>query len=75
VRAVRCRPWAAFRQSAAVPFIELDQDDRSGPLGRGETLRINGSQWQEFSRVLLFAFIYEGRAELVACRCGDYDQV
>lgn len=42
------------------PFIELDQDDRSGRSIGGETLRINGSHWPEFSRVLIFAFIYEG---------------
>ncbi|MEC4750527.1 TerD family protein [Methylomicrobium sp. Wu6] len=42
------------------PFIELDQDDRSGRSVGGETMRINGSHWQEFSRVLIFAFIYEG---------------
>ncbi|GAB6139622.1 TerD family protein [Methylosoma difficile] len=42
------------------PFIELDQDDRSGQSVGGETLRINGNYWQEFHRVLVFAFIYEG---------------
>lgn len=42
------------------PFIELDQDDRSGRSVGGETLRINGQHWAEFSRVLIFAFIYEG---------------
>lgn len=42
------------------PFIELDQDDRSGQSIGGETLRINGQYWQEFQRILVFAFIYEG---------------
>ncbi len=42
------------------PFIELDQDDRSGRSLGGETMRINGKYWPEFSRVLIFAFIYEG---------------
>jgi tellurite resistance protein TerA len=42
------------------PFIELDQDDRSGRSIGGETMRINGNYWHEFSRVLIFAFIYEG---------------
>ncbi|MDD1612627.1 MAG: TerD domain-containing protein [Methylococcaceae bacterium] len=42
------------------PFIELDQDDRSGRSIGGETMRINGKSWHEFSRVLIFAFIYEG---------------
>lgn len=42
------------------PFIELDQDDRSGLSVAGETLRINGNHWQEFRRILIFTFIYEG---------------
>jgi len=42
------------------PYIELDQDDRSGRSVAGETLRINGNHWHEFSRVLIFTFIYEG---------------
>ncbi|MGZ8189071.1 MAG: TerD family protein [Methylosarcina sp.] len=42
------------------PFIELDQDDRSGRSVVGETLRINGNNWHEFRRILIFAFIYEG---------------
>lgn len=42
------------------PFIELDQDDRSGQSVGGETLRINGQHWQDFRRVLIFTFIYEG---------------
>jgi tellurite resistance protein TerA len=42
------------------PFIELDQDDRSGQSIGGENLRINGRHWQEFRRILVFAFIYEG---------------
>ncbi|CAG1021431.1 General stress protein 16U [Patescibacteria group bacterium] len=42
------------------PFIELDQDDRSGHSIGGETLRINGRYWAEFRRILIFTFIYEG---------------
>ena len=42
------------------PFIELDQDDRSGNSIGGETLRINGRYWPEFRRILIFTFIYEG---------------
>ena len=42
------------------PFIELDQDDRSGQSLCGETLRINGRYWQEFRRILIYTFIYEG---------------
>lgn len=42
------------------PFVELDQDDRSGQSIGGETLRINGRYWHEFRRILVYTFIYEG---------------
>ncbi len=42
------------------PFIELDQDDRSGSSVGGETLRINGKHLHEFRRILIYTFIYDG---------------
>ncbi|MEF3073768.1 TerD family protein [Methylobacter sp. Wu1] len=42
------------------PYIELDQDDRSGTSVTGENLAVNGDCWHLFRRVLIFAFIYEG---------------
>lgn len=42
------------------PFIELAGDDRTGQVAGGEWMRINGSQWQNLRRVLIYAFIYEG---------------
>ncbi len=42
------------------PFIELDQDDRSGSSVGGETLRINMKHLHEFRRILIYTFIYEG---------------
>ncbi|WP_027158824.1 TerD family protein [Methylobacter luteus] len=42
------------------PYIELDQDDRSGTSVTGENLAVNGDYWHLFRRVLIFAFIYEG---------------
>lgn len=42
------------------PYIQLDQDDRTGAIAAGETLRINGRHWPKIRRVALFAFIYEG---------------
>jgi tellurite resistance protein TerA len=44
------------------PFIKLRADDRSGASTDGEWLEINGDQWEHISRVLIFAFIYEGVA-------------
>lgn len=42
------------------PFIELAGDDRTGQVAGGEWMRINGAQWQNMRRVLVYAFIYEG---------------
>ncbi|MDS4068762.1 MAG: TerD family protein [Candidatus Competibacter sp.] len=42
------------------PYIQLMGDDRSGASAEGEFLHINGQQWNELDRVLLFAMIYEG---------------
>ena len=42
------------------PYIELDQDDRSGASVAGENLIINGDYWHLFKRILVFTFIYEG---------------
>lgn len=44
------------------PFIKLRADDRSGASTDGEWLEINGDQWEHISRVLIFAFIYDGVA-------------
>lgn len=44
------------------PYIQLDQDDRSGASAAGETLRINGHHWSKIRRIALFAFIYDGAA-------------
>jgi tellurite resistance protein TerA len=35
-------------------------DDRTGSVSGGEWLHINGKQWSEIRRILVFAFIYEG---------------
>lgn len=42
------------------PYIQLMGDDRSGASAAGEFLHINGQQWRQLDRVLLFAMIYEG---------------
>jgi len=42
------------------PYIQLMGDDRSGASAAGEFLHINGQQWNQLDRVLLFAMIYEG---------------
>lgn len=42
------------------PYIQLMGDDRTGSVSDGEWLRINGKQWRQVRRVLVYAFIYEG---------------
>lgn len=49
-----------FGDYANPPYIGLDADDRSGARSEGENLRINGQQWDQIQRVLVYAFIYEG---------------
>jgi len=44
------------------PFIYLDGDDRTGANSGGENLYINLAHADELTRVLVFAFIYEGAA-------------
>lgn len=42
------------------PYIQLMGDDRTGSVAGGEWLHINGKQWAEIKRILVFAFIYDG---------------
>lgn len=42
------------------PYVQLMGDDRTGASTEGEFLHINGRQWNQVDRVLVFAFIYEG---------------
>jgi tellurite resistance protein TerA len=41
-------------------LMSLMGDDRTGASTEGEFLHINGRQWNQVDRVLVFAFIYEG---------------
>jgi tellurite resistance protein TerA len=42
------------------PFIKLDADDRTGASTTGENLFINGDQFAQIRRAIIFTFIYEG---------------
>ena len=50
----------AFGDFRDEPFIQLMGDDRTGSVSDGEWLRINGKEWRQVRRVLVYAFIYEG---------------
>ncbi|MET3133857.1 tellurite resistance protein TerA [Oxalobacteraceae bacterium GrIS 1.11] len=49
--------WGAYERA---PYIHLEGDDRTGNLGGGENLFINGAHFDQIKRVLIYAFIYEG---------------
>ncbi|UFT00124.1 TerD family protein [Nocardia huaxiensis] len=53
-------PLDAMGNLHRAPFIELDQDDRSGASASGENLSINLDHTQQFRRILVFASLYEG---------------
>lgn len=42
------------------PYIKLDADDRTGSSSNGENLWINGDQFAQIRRAIIFSFIYEG---------------
>lgn len=42
------------------PYIALSGDDRTGAVSAGETIRVNGANWQKIRRIALFCYIYEG---------------
>ncbi|HEX9173271.1 MAG TPA: TerD family protein [Telluria sp.] len=44
----------------AAPYIKLEGDDRTGAISGGENLWINGDQFDNIKRALIFSFIYEG---------------
>ncbi len=50
----------AFGNFNNEPYIQLMGDDRTGANADGEWLRINGQEWRNIRRVLVFASIYEG---------------
>ncbi|MFI6868228.1 TerD family protein [Nocardia sp. NPDC050406] len=53
-------PLDTFGNLHRAPFIELDQDDRTGASATGESLSINLDHTANFRRILVFASLYEG---------------
>ena len=50
----------SFGRYQQEPYIQLEGDDRTGAAVNGENLLINGDHFEQFKRILVFAFIYEG---------------
>lgn len=43
------------------PFIALSRDERTGDKdGEDEVIIVNGSQWEQFERLLIYVYIYGG---------------
>lgn len=42
------------------PYVDIDQDDRTGSSATGETLRVNSRGLEHIKRILLYTYIYEG---------------
>lgn len=51
------KSWGHF---SLPPYIELENDDRSGANTAGENIFINGDQFHQLKRVLVYTFIYDG---------------
>jgi tellurite resistance protein TerA len=49
--------WGEYDRA---PFMKLDADDRTGASTNGENLWINGDQFAQIRRAVIFSFIYEG---------------
>ena len=50
----------SFGDFNTFPYVKLLGDDRTGAATDGEWLEINGDQWSEIRRILIYAFIYDG---------------
>jgi len=50
----------SFGDFHRAPYVKLLGDDRHGAVSDGAWLEINGDKWPEITRVLIYAFIYEG---------------
>ena len=50
----------AFGSLTEEPYVQLMGDDRTGSVAGGEWIHINGQQWSQIRRILVYAFIYEG---------------
>ncbi|WBB58150.1 hypothetical protein O7599_21135 [Streptomyces sp. WMMC500] len=66
---IRCRDGSktvvqalgnAFGAVDQFPYVALDADDRTGARAAGENLVINLDHQEEFSKLLLFVYIYDG---------------
>jgi tellurite resistance protein TerA len=53
----------SFGSLTTWPYVELDQDDRTGASSDGETLRINLDRREHFRQLLFYVYVYEGAVD------------
>lgn len=53
----------SFGSLTSPPYVELDQDDRTGAGSDGETLRVNLEYRARLRRLLFYVYVYEGAAD------------
>jgi tellurite resistance protein TerA len=53
----------AFGSLSQWPYVELDQDDRTGASSDGETLRVNLDRREHFRQLLFYVYVYEGAVD------------
>lgn len=49
-----------FGRYESSPFIHLLGDDRTGSSSEGEWLYINGDEWAQIDKIIIYTFIYSG---------------
>ncbi|MBE4740757.1 tellurium resistance protein [Streptomyces sp. ND05-3B] len=52
-----------FGDLDAWPYVSIDQDDRTGETSDGETLRISLEHRRQFTKLLVYVYIYEGAVD------------
>jgi tellurite resistance protein TerA len=53
----------AFGSLTGWPYVQLDQDDRSGASSDGETVRVDLGQRERFRQLLFYVYVYEGAVD------------
>ncbi len=50
-----------FGSLSEEPYIQLSGDERTGEAeGEDELIKVNGKKWEEFKRIVIYIYIYEG---------------
>jgi tellurite resistance protein TerA len=53
----------SFGSLTGWPYVELDQDDRSGASSDGETVRVDLDERERLRQLLFYVYVYEGAVD------------